>query len=653
MGFFVCGRVSRFGLTMKKVYILLIFITAIVSATTINVPGDYSTIQAAIDTCSNGDTVLVAAGTYVENITYNGENIVVGSLYLTTQDTSYISSTIIDGNQAGSVVAFENGEDSTAMLSGFTITNGLATSGGGIYCGSNSSPIVTDVVITGNSAYTGGGIYCGSNSNPSLTHVIITDNLAGFDSGGIHCDYSSPILTDVTIIGNTANYRGGGIVCFFSSPIFTDVTITGNMATGTNASGGGIFCWYNSNPGFLNCILWNNYPQQIYFHEDFDINSITISYSDIQGGEGGIITNDNVTVYWEEGNIFDDPLFCNADSRDYTLAENSPCVGTGENGANMGALGIGCEAIIPAPVLATIEDQQISEDGSLTVEVSATSDLGLAMTFLAYSDTSDVIASLGNTTLTVIPTPDWFGTSEITVMVTDENELSDTSDFILTVAPVNDSPEPFTLIYPTITDTFQVSTNTDETILFYWHPSEDVDNAVIYKLTVTLDYFGDVYIMEYEDITDSTAAISGYELAVLMTILNLPRWTLDYSIEASDEEYTIESEASGFVLENTSLSLYDDVIPLPFKLHQNHPNPFNPVTTLRYDLPEDAMVNITIYDMMGRQVSTLVSSLQTAGYKSVQWDATNDKGSPVSAGLYLYTIEAGQFRQTKKMVLLK
>jgi len=65
------------------------------------------------------------------------------------------------------------------------------------------------------------------------------------------------------------------------------------------------------------------------------------------------------------------------------------------------------------------------------------------------------------------------------------------------------------------------------------------------------------------------------------------------------------------------------------------------------------MINIIIYDMMGRQVSTLVSSQQTAGFKSVLWNATNDKGAPVSAGLYLYTIEAGQFRQTKKMVLLK
>ena len=85
----------------------------------------------------------------------------------------------------------------------------------------------------------------------------------------------------------------------------------------------------------------------------------------------------------------------------------------------------------------------------------------------------------------------------------------------------------------------------------------------------------------------------------------------------------------------------------------NYPNPFNPVTTLRYDLPEDAVVNITIYDMMGRQVKTLVNGSQTAGYKSIQWNATNNIGKPASAGLYLYTIQAGKFKQTKKMVLLK
>jgi hypothetical protein len=106
--------------------------------------------------------------------------------------------------------------------------------------------------------------------------------------------------------------------------------------------------------------------------------------------------------------------------------------------------------------------------------------------------------------------------------------------------------------------------------------------------------------------------------------------------------------------EGFNLKINDNLYGLNyFKLFHAYPNPFNPVTTLRYDLPEYENVNITIYDMMGRQVKTLINGSQTAGYKSIQWDATNNTGQPVSAGLYLYTIEAGKFRQTKKMVLLK
>ena len=85
----------------------------------------------------------------------------------------------------------------------------------------------------------------------------------------------------------------------------------------------------------------------------------------------------------------------------------------------------------------------------------------------------------------------------------------------------------------------------------------------------------------------------------------------------------------------------------------NYPNPFNPITTLRYDLSEDAFVKITVYDILGNLVSNLLNNNQYSGNKSVQWNATNNKGQPVPAGLYLYTIQAGEFRQTKKMVLLK
>ena len=101
------------------------------------------------------------------------------------------------------------------------------------------------------------------------------------------------------------------------------------------------------------------------------------------------------------------------------------------------------------------------------------------------------------------------------------------------------------------------------------------------------------------------------------------------------------------------VSIIDETLPITYNLYNAYPNPFNPTTTLRYDLPEDNKVNITIHDMMGRVVNNLVSSQQNAGYKSIQWNATNNAGQPVSAGLYLYTIEAGEFRQTREMVLLK
>ena len=98
-----------------------------------------------------------------------------------------------------------------------------------------------------------------------------------------------------------------------------------------------------------------------------------------------------------------------------------------------------------------------------------------------------------------------------------------------------------------------------------------------------------------------------------------------------------------------------DLTYLPDKhsLHQNYPNPLNPETIIPYDLPENIFVNITIYDLLGRQVKTLVNQGQNAGFNSIKWNATNDYGEPVSAGIYLYQIQAGTFYQTRKMALLR
>ncbi|MCK4654536.1 MAG: hypothetical protein KAU01_08820, partial [Candidatus Cloacimonetes bacterium] len=381
-------------LTGKTLFFIFILLSSFLYATIINVPGDQPTIQEGINVSVDGDTVLVQPDTYFENINYNGKNITVASLFLTTQDTTYISQTVIDGNENGHVVTFINGEDSTAVLCGFTITNGLASGifpescgggifcydysspslenvtisgnsadihGGGIYCDSsspslknvaitgnsatlngggiccqnNSSPSLENVTITGNIAFSfdpcsGGGICCRINSSPSLVNVTISDNITGEYGGGIYCaSGSSPSLVNVTVTGNsTVDGSGGGIYCeLYSSPILVNVTITGNSAT---YNGGGIYCYINSNPVLINTILWNDSPQEVYFLNYGDPNSITISYSDIQGGEAGIITNNNGTVYWLEGNIDEDPLFVDAGSGDYHLQQYSPCIDAGD-----------------------------------------------------------------------------------------------------------------------------------------------------------------------------------------------------------------------------------------------------------------------------------------------------------------------------------
>mgnify|MGYP006228362371 FL=1 len=108
------------------------------------------------------------------------------------------------------------------------------------------------------------------------------------------------------------------------------------------------------------------------------------------------------------------------------------------------------------------------------------------------------------------------------------------------------------------------------------------------------------------------------------------------------------------VLNNITTSTDDDMFsPNGYALYQNYPNPFNPVTTLQYDLPENTLVNITVYDMTGKVVRNLVNSQQSTGFKSVRWNASNDNGAPASAGVYLYKIQAGDFIDTKKMILLK
>jgi len=161
-------------------------------------------------------------------------------------------------------------------------------------------------------------------TNSTISNLTLTGGLYAF--GGIYFDHSSPSLVNVTIANNTASYGGGGIFCDHSSPSLVNVTIANNTAF---YGGGGIYC-QNSSLSLVNCIMWNNSPQEVFLGGLYGYNnSITIAYSDIQGGETGIATNDLGTIYWLDGNIDADPLFVDAENGDYTLQQNSPCIDAG------------------------------------------------------------------------------------------------------------------------------------------------------------------------------------------------------------------------------------------------------------------------------------------------------------------------------------
>ena len=170
-----------------------------------------------------------------------------------------------------------------------------------------------------------------------------------------------------------------------------------------------------------------------------------------------------------------------------------------------------------------------------------------------------------------------------------------------------------------------------------------------------------LYTFEFEE---DTLTITAYDMDIFTGLYENNIDSLMY-YEALDEaffegieissitEVDLYTQYSFIFVSELSNANKDILLPKEFILNQNYPNPFNPATTLSYTLPENSFVNVHVFDMLGRTVKTLVSEMQTAGNKVLRWNATDAAGSPVSAGIYLYMIQAGDFRQTKKMVLLK
>lgn len=195
------------------------------------VPSDDWSIQTAVDSARDGDTIIVAPGVYRENIDFKGKEIILRSQ--DPDDREVVEATIIQAKDPRPTVSFMNGETSYVMLEGFTIRNGLGSRAIHIEA---SSPTISNNIIKDS---TGGGIFCGNGCSSLITGNVIESNASDNVGGGIECYLSSPLIENNILSANKAD-SGAGIFAWFSSPSILNNTITKNEITNRSGSGGGI-----------------------------------------------------------------------------------------------------------------------------------------------------------------------------------------------------------------------------------------------------------------------------------------------------------------------------------------------------------------------------------------------------------------------------
>ena len=373
-----------------------VFCRSAQAQTTIQVPSNFPTIQSAVNAANDGDTVLVAPGTYVENINFNGKAITVTS-------SGGPAVTIIDGNHNGTVVTFNHSETAASVLSGFTVQNGFQSGGFGAGITiTSASPTISSNVITGNHSAVAIGIYVNggspliskntitnndqtgagdggiggggiavsgtstSASNPLILNNVITNNsvAAGGDGGGISVTYfSSPVIQGNLIRGNSAYNNGGGVsLNSYNSPVLSNNLIVNNDAGG-GGSGGGLSVFarnsatvtvvnntvaantaFDGSSGIFttglaqyatlanNVVVASAAQTAVTCNTLWSSVSAVFSHNDVYSPTGTGYSGPCDTTS-NPGNVSADPLFLSASNNDYHLAVSSPAVDAGDNSA--------------------------------------------------------------------------------------------------------------------------------------------------------------------------------------------------------------------------------------------------------------------------------------------------------------------------------
>ncbi len=283
--------------------IILLFTAAFASAATRLVPDQYPNIQAAIDDCNDGDVVIVSQGRYYESLWLNGIDITLTSA--NPEDSNIVAATVIDANGLGRVIRFAGTETPDFLLTGFTITGGVAKDAGGI-AGTGSTATISYCVITGNTATkNGAGLY---HCHGEIRNCQITNNRASEYGSGIHnCDGS---ITNCIVVGNSNNDPLGAAMWHCDGPI-TNCVVANNRRRGLSWCDNLILnCTVVNNGKYglercagqiINCIVWANETGQLY------------------------LCSPAISSYAQ------DPHFVDPNNGNYRLRTDSPCIDAGTN----------------------------------------------------------------------------------------------------------------------------------------------------------------------------------------------------------------------------------------------------------------------------------------------------------------------------------
>lgn len=314
--------------------------------------GDFLTIQEGLNAASDGDTVFIAPGVYTGQ---GNKNLVFSGVSCSLIGGAERDETVIDCEGAGR--GFYIGGGASPVIENLMVTNGDTIKGGGMYL-EGTSPTLRNVRFVANAAINeGGGLYC-RNGSPTLEDVLFDDNTAAGSGGGMLCVSSSASITDVVFFRNAAAGSGGGMTCVFSSPSVTETVFRRNSAglggalycgasdpsvtsctfvENEGAQGGSIFCGDGSAPTIRRTIIAYSSPGEALFCSgSAPYTALSCIYAN---GELNELCGSSATSI-----LYVDPLFCDLNSGELTLAADSECLPENNSwNVLMGALGAGCE----------------------------------------------------------------------------------------------------------------------------------------------------------------------------------------------------------------------------------------------------------------------------------------------------------------------